>query len=320
MVDSATFRALLAADDRLFAPAQWDELLQLARSAMADDGSAALVDALSTRRSDLAARGWSPMGWDGWDTIDSARVRTLYPTPGARERVLDEILATPRPDLSRHQLHALHGLIALGDARPHRLRPIGSAVDAALMAERVASGRAISDSWVGWPMLDEAITLAPVPADPTARAGWISSELAARRTRGSSSPALGLMLVRRRDLLPVEPDAATRLAMAVEALGEVARTGSATVDEVRPILVDARRTLDDARAGAGSLEFVVDETRELVDRNLARVNGPITDESGGFLNYPDYAELGRIHAGLALIERAPGDATTSATAAAELVW
>lgn len=43
-----------------------------------------------------------------------------------------------------------------------------------------------------------------------------------------------------------------------------------------------------------------DETRELLERNLARLNGELQDS---YLNHPDYAEVGRIQANVDLIER-----------------
>jgi hypothetical protein len=297
---------LLVKDDHLLASGEWDELLRLATK------DAPLLDALVQRRSDLAGRGWSTPGWDGWAAIDGTRVGLQHPQASARERLLDGILQTDRSTLTRSQLHDLHGLTSLGGDRPARVYSIDSAVDAATMAERVGEGRSISDAWIGWRMLDEAPVAAPIPSNADERAAWIAEGLAERAASGTTTDALRLVLGQRHDLLPSARGTRLQLAVAAETLLAVGSDRYPTPAEVRPMLAAARDALDQVSAQAGDRAPIVSNARELVDRNLARIDGELLGTGDGHLTYPDYADLGRIAGSLKLLERLGADAADPA--------
>ena len=320
-IEQATTRLhqLLLREERRLGAGEWRELMELVRETGAPHANDDVVHAFAVRRALLNEVGRTAPGWEGWKTIDAFRVRELYPTSAAREALLDEVLATPRDRLTRSQLHSLHGLIELGADRPHRLRPIGSDVDAAWMAERVGEGRQIGDVWLGWEVLDEAVVAGAIPADEGKRAAWLSAQLAQRRATGESGDALRLVLARRHDLLPDTPDTATQLAKAVTMLDVVGTLDHATPAEVRPAFAAAWDALTQARPTAGEFTASIDEALARVEHNLARIDGVAEQPEPGYLNFPDFADAGRIRSTLELIERSAA-APQSTTSGAHLPW
>jgi hypothetical protein len=107
------------------------------------------------------------------------------------------------------------------------------------------------------------------------------------------------------------PDEQAAIAMVMMGVDSVA--GSRSVKSTLEVL------RDNVRAGAAlptELEPVRSQTIEMIDRNLARLDGKTPAGAiRGYSNHPDYAEIGRIRANVALMHEAQAQQGITAAAA-----
>ena len=94
----------------------------------------------------------------------------------------------------------------------------------------------------------------------------------------------------------------------------------------RRTLVRARDLLD--RMGPAvtrdATRSIADDTRDLIDRNLARIDGSIVDDiNEGYLSHPDYAEVGRVQARIGMLRQLGAESSPTvhpAESAETLAW
>lgn len=117
------------------------------------------------------------------------------------------------------------------------------------------------------------------------------------------------------------PDEQARIAEAVLAGTDAplpTRTGS-ILAPIQANLDELRRRLD-GLAVHSQAKSLITETKTLVDRNLQRIGNRTPDGAvRGYLNYPDYAEIGRIRSNVSLI-RAIIEESGPRSESANLLW
>ncbi|MCW2921189.1 MAG: hypothetical protein JWL76_1063 [Thermoleophilia bacterium] len=170
--------------------------------------------------------------------------------------------------------------------------------------------------------------LEDLPADDAARTTWVTDAIARRRTTREPDPRLTAVLALRPDLVPQNLRAEAQLMYANDLLRTIDIDGVSSAAAPRNSLKAAQHALELLAGATGPRERVAAQARELVERNLDRIDGRSRGPVAGYSNYADHAEVGRVRSDLELLERtaAVDAATPNATAAAagdgaeQLAW
>lgn len=142
-----------------------------------------------------------------------------------------------------------------------------------------------------------------LPVDPTERTTWIREAIARRANDGEPNRLLSTVLELRPDLVPTELGAQAAIMRANDMLRAIDVTGVRSSTAPKLPLLSARRALDAVADDEGASAVLAADTRTLVDRNLARIDGTYDGPARGYSNYADLAEVGRVRTSLELLER-----------------
>ncbi len=229
---------------------------------------------------------------------------------GLGQRITD-LMQLPGESLSKEQWSQLAELLALDrstsvtkwPAQVDGLKPLEQ-IASELAAELYPYDARVDQYFAGWAMRNDPAYVARFEAAIDALAA--SSASAEQRAMVIAHPSELDQLIAGR------PDA-ERLAIAMAMLDNDATASSRSVKDT---LVAIRDSLGARDGATGQVAELVAQTRELVDRNISRLEGRTPEGAvRGYSNHPDYAEIGRLRANLQLIERLEAGATTGAGAA-----
>jgi hypothetical protein len=151
-------------------------------------------------------------------------------------------------------------------------------------------------------MLDGLKLEHELPTIPAERDALLRSMVSERVQTGISPDLLATVLRLRADLLPADVADVAKIMHANDLLKSVPATGVSSATGPQVALEAARDALANVAPADPALAKLAEETRELVDRNLARINGT-KGPVAGYSNYTDLAEVGRVGSNVALHER-----------------
>lgn len=169
--------------------------------------------------------------------------------------------------------------------------------------------------------------LEDLPADDAARSTWVEEAIAARRASHQPNPKLTAVLALRPDLVPQPLRAEAQLMYANDLLRTIDVDGVRSATAPRTSLKAAQHALELLDGVTGPREQVAAQARELVERNLDRIDGRSKGPVSGYSNYADHAEVGRVRSDLELLERtaavdaaASEAARTTGSSTEQLAW
>jgi hypothetical protein len=305
---TAGMRRFLRAD---YASMQYNDWQQLAYIASLPDGIRPLNlhhengESIVTHLREVSRMvrdGISPNSqWGGWRVLNRLRAEALYGTAERAELRLREIATKSRATLTRQDLHDLDGLVQLPEAvRPAPIRELG--INQSYAAELRGAGKGINSKWGGWAVHDAAVIEYRLPASDAARSDWVRTQLQSRIAGEPVDPVFGTLLRLRPELIPEDMLEQGRLAIANELLRDIATTGVASPTAGRPALEAAKRALAGWKPHDPAHATVAKQTMRLIDRNLKRMDQYASWDEG-YLNHPDYAEVGRVRSNIDLLEQ-----------------
>jgi hypothetical protein len=263
--------------------------------------------------------------WNGWSILNKLRAEAQFADRPAAVKRLREIAYKPRAELTRQDLHDLDGLLQLPEnVRPAAIRH-ASSISTAVAAELRGARLKINPEWDGWAIHEAATLDVRLPTDPAERAEWVRAQLLQRVAGKPADSMLGTLLRLRPELVPEEHLETARLAIANELLRDIAEVGATSPTSSRPALEAAKRALAGWTPKNPEHQPIAKQTIKLIDDNLKRMDFKHGWRDEGYLNYPDYAEVGRVRSNIDLLEKlttlesAPVPGATPVSTAAEAV-